>query len=51
MHIEPKAYKGYEICILSGQVDQAEAVRLMELNPEFKAWYLARRKAKELVNG
>jgi len=47
MHIEPKAYSGYEICILSGQIEQAEATRLMSLNPEFKEWYLARRRADQ----
>lgn len=44
--IRPKDFLNYEACILSGQVPMENVPKLLDENPEFQKWYLARHRAQ-----
>lgn len=50
MPIKPSDFDAYETLILSGQIEHHEAVKLLADEPDFAAWYRARRKASALTN-
>lgn len=45
--IERDKYETYETLIKTGQIPQHEVPKLMEENPDFKEWYMARSPTKD----
>lgn len=42
IQIDPSNYEAYEMIITSGQMSDRDAVAFLDVNPDFRAWYIAR---------